>query len=234
MTSRFGVRTALIAVATMALAAAPAAASRDRLRPPVVPGGVSISAIAAAHEVLLPGDVEAAALRADPRNWLVSATPGAEAATIARRFGARGIGSPQVGTFLVTRANARALAAALRARGLLVSASPNVLRHRFQAAPTPDPLTPQQWWRNAVVNPATPSPPVTPTSPLLGFVDSMPDMSHPEWAGSNFRTIGTLAPDTAVGHGTATASRPRRSTARASSGSGRECGRSMRHSPRPR
>jgi len=191
----------------MALAATPAAAaSRDRLRPRVVTGGASTPAVAAAQQVLLPGDAEAAALRADPRNWLVSATPGADAAAIARRFGARAVGSPQVGAFLVTRANARALAAALRGHGLLVSASPNVLRHRSQAAPTPDPLTPQQWWRNAVVNPATPTPPVAPTSPLLGFVDSMPDMTHSEWQGSNFSTIGTLAPDTAFGHGTATAS----------------------------
>jgi Subtilase family len=207
MTSRFGVRMALIAVATMALAATPAAASRDRLRLHVLPGGASAHAVAAARQVLLPGDAEAAALRADPRNWLLSATPGADAAAIAHRFGARAIGSRQVGAFLIPRANARALAGALRARGLLVSASPNVLRRRFQAAPTPDPLTPQQWWRNAVVNPATPTPPVAPTSPLLGLVDSMPDMSHPEWAaGSSFSTIGALPPDTTFGHGTATAS----------------------------
>jgi subtilisin family serine protease len=207
MTGRFGVRTALIAVATMALAATPAAASRDPLRARVVPGGASTPAVAAAQQVLLPGNAEAAAVRSDPRNWLVSARPGAGGAAIARRFGARAIGSHQVGAYLVTRANARALAGALRTRGLLVSASPNVLRHRFQAAPTPDPLTPQQWWRNLVVNPATPTPPVTPTSPLLGLVDSMPVMTHPEWtAGSNFTTIGALPPDTTFGHGTATAS----------------------------
>src|SRR3954469_21275029 len=151
MTSRFGVRTALIAVATMALAATPAAASPNRLRPRVVPGGAGTPALAAAQQIVLPGDAEAAGLRADARTWLVSARPGGDAAAIARRLGARSIGSRQVGAFLVTRANARALAGALRTRGLLVSASPNVLRHRFQAAPAPDPLTPQQWWRNAVV-----------------------------------------------------------------------------------
>src|SRR4051794_39821317 len=152
MISRFGVRTALIAVAMMALAAT-AAAAAPPTKPRVLPGGASSSVATAAHEVLLPGDAQAAAARADTRSWLLSARAGAEAAAIARSFGARSIGSPQIGAFVVARDRARAFAGALRARGLLASASPNVLRRRAQAAPAPDPLTAQQWWRNAVVSP---------------------------------------------------------------------------------
>ena len=103
---------------------------------------------------------------------------------------------------MVAREKARRLAAALKAQGLLVSAYPNALRYRAQAAPTPDPLTPRQWWRNAVVAPATPTPPPAPTA-KLGLVDSMPDMSHPEWVGSNFSTLSALPVETEIGHGTA-------------------------------
>jgi hypothetical protein len=113
-----------------------------------------------------------------------------------------------MGVFVVSRDRARAFSSALRSRGLLRSAGPNVVRHRTQAAPGADPLTPQQWWRPAVVNPATPTPPVDPaTSPKLGLVDSMPDLAHAEWAGSNFTSLGAgTPPETSVGHGTATAS----------------------------
>jgi hypothetical protein len=143
-------------------------------------------------------------VKADPHNWLVSAKAGNEARALAKRFGAKAIGSREIGAFVVARENARALAAALKAQGLLVSAYPNALRYRAQAPPTPDPLTQFQWWRNAVVNPATPTPPPAPTA-KLGLVDSMPDMSHPEWVGSNFSTLGALPVETEIGHGTATA-----------------------------
>jgi hypothetical protein len=190
----------------MAVAATPAAASPNALRPRVLSPGASAPKVPAAR-VLLPGDVEAAAAgKADPRNWLVSARPGADAAGIARRFGAHTVGSGQIGAYVVARSKARAFADALRTRGLLVTANPNLLRRRFQAAPGADPLTPQQWWRPAVVSPATPTPAVAPTSPALGLADSMPDMSHPEWAGSNFSTLGNQPPETAIGHGTATGS----------------------------
>jgi subtilase family protein len=205
MDSRFGVRTALTAIAVMGATAAPVAASTSALRPRVLPSGASTPKVPAAR-VLLPGDAEAAGVRADPHNWLISARPGFDATAIAHRFGAHAIGSRQIGAFVVGRERARSLADALRARSLLVSASPNVLRQRFQAPPGADPLTPQQWWRNAVVAPTTPTPPVLPTSPMLGLADSMPDMTHPEWAGGNFATLGTQAPETAIGHGTATGS----------------------------
>src|SRR5919197_4034431 len=191
MATRVGLRPATIAVAVIAsLAAAPAASAaiKGAYEPPIV----------------LPGDASAAAVTADPHNWLVSARSGATARAIARRFGARSIGSREIGAFVVARERTRALAGALKAEGLLVSAYPNALRYRAQAPPTPDPLTQFQWWRNAVVNPATPTPPPAPTA-KLGLVDSMPDMSHPEWAGSNFSTLSALPVETEIGHGTATA-----------------------------
>jgi Subtilase family len=191
MANPVGRRSATIAVAIIAsLAAVPAssAAMKGAYEPPIV----------------LPGDASAAAVKADPHNWLVSARAGTEARAVAKRFGAQSIGSREIGAFVIAREKARALAAALKARGLLVSAYPNALRYRSQAAPTPDPLTPSQWWRNAVVNPATPTPPPAPTA-KLGLVDSMPDMTHPEWAGSNFSTLSALPVETEIGHGTATA-----------------------------
>jgi hypothetical protein len=191
MALRVGLRPATIAVAVIAsLAAAPAASAaiKGAYQPPIV----------------LPGDASAAAVKADPHNWLLSAKAGSEARTIAKRFGAMSIGSKEIGAYVVAREKARPFAAALKAQGLLVSAYPNALRYRAQVAPTPDPLSGGQWWRNAVVNPATPTPAPAPTA-KLGLVDSMPDMSHPEWAGSNFSTLSALPVETEIGHGTATA-----------------------------
>jgi len=192
MATRVGHRPAMIAVFIIAtLAAAPSSASaavNGPYEPPIV----------------LPGDATAASVRADPHNWLISARSGAEGRAITRRFGAQSIGSRAIGAFVVAREKARPLAGALRARGLLVSAYPNALRYRAQAPPAPDPLTPSQWWRNAVVAPTTPTPPPAPTA-KLGLVDSMPDLSHPEWAGGNLSTLSALPVETEIGHGTATA-----------------------------
>jgi hypothetical protein len=211
MISRFGVGTALVATAMTALAASSAGAA-----PPFKTRGASDRTGAAAAlrqaytpRVELPGDASAARVQADPNSWLVNARAGAESRAIARQFGGRTIGLPGMGAFVIRRDRAQAFSSALRSRGLLRSAGPNVIRHRMQVAPAPDPLTPGQWWRPAVVNPATPTPPVDPaTSPKLGLVDSMPDLSHPEWAGSNFSSLGagTVPPEVGIGHGTATAS----------------------------
>jgi hypothetical protein len=191
MANRVGLRPATIAfavIASLAVAPAASAAIKGAYQPPIV----------------LPGDASAASVKADPHNWLLSARSGEEARAIAKRFGARPIGSRAIGAFVIAREKARPFAAALKAEGLLVSAYPNALRYRAQVAPTPDPLSGGQWWRNAVVNPATPTPPPAPTA-KLGLVDSMPDMSHPEWAGSNFATLSALPVETEIGHGTATA-----------------------------
>jgi hypothetical protein len=151
----------------------------------------------------LPGDaVASAAVPADGATWIVGARPGAEARAVARRLGARAVGPDGTGGFVVARRQARAFAAALRERGLLVYAQPNTLAERAQAT---DPLTvPPDAWRDQVVAPGTVPPPVTPDSPLIALVDSALDVTHPEFTGGNTAT----RPGTAVtdGHGTATAS----------------------------
>lgn len=212
MASRAGLRTATIAVALVAsLAAVPAAGASAPFKSRGSASHRDAAAIRQGYtpRVLLPGDASAAGVRADRDTWMVNARAGAESLAIARRFGGRAIGLSGMGIFVVRRDRARPLSSALRSRGLLRSAGPNVVRHRAQAAPGADPLTPQQWWRPAVVSPATPTPPVDPaTSPKLGLVDSMPDLGHAEWAGSNFTSLGagSVLPETVIGHGTATAS----------------------------
>jgi hypothetical protein len=211
MANRAGFRTATIAVALIAsLAAVPTAGASTPFKSRGSASHRDAAAIGQGYtpRVVLPGDASAAGVRADRDTWMVNARAGAESRSIARRFGGRAIGLPGMGVFVVSRDRARAFSSALRSRGLLRSAGPNVVRHRTQAAPGADPLTPQQWWRPAVVNPATPTPPVDPaTSPKLGLVDSMPDLAHAEWAGSNFTSLGAgTPPETSVGHGTATAS----------------------------
>jgi hypothetical protein len=185
-------RTATIAaIALTSLAVAPAVA------PAAIKGPYS-------PPIVLPGDASASAVTADPHNWLISGRASDETRAIAKQFGAKAIGAPAIGSFVVGREKARGLAAALRAKGLLVSAYPNALRDRMQTPP-PAPAESAQWWRSAVVTAATP-PPVTPASPKLGLVDSMPDKSHPELADANFATLSALPVETEIGHGTATAS----------------------------
>jgi hypothetical protein len=181
------VRLPAAALATLALLASPGAAgARATTVPPLV----------------LPGDAAAAGVEADPRSWLIGSRPGPAARRIARRYGARAVGSAQLGALKVARRRARALATALRAHGLLVYAEPNRLARRAQGPP-PDPLSPQAGWRDAVVNPATPPPPVSGASPLLALVDSQLDAAHPEFAGGAVATRGERP--VTDGHGTATA-----------------------------
>src|SRR4051794_27249693 len=149
----------------------------------------------------LPGNATAASMRADPDTWLVGAVPNRASAAIAERFGAESLG---LGGYQVTRAKARALAAALRKRHLLVYAQANVLVKPLQV--TQDPLTaaPNDW-RAQVAGPELTTPPVTPESPLIALVDAAADLTHAEWTGD--RNIATIpgVPVTNL-HGTATAS----------------------------
>src|SRR5262245_22046559 len=111
----------------------------------------------------LPGAASAASVRSDPDTWIVGAKPGASATEIAKRFGARHIGLPHTGGYEVQITRARAMAAALKRRHLLVYAQPNVLMHGFQVAA--DPLSgPPNDWRAEVADPTLVPPPVTPTS----------------------------------------------------------------------
>ncbi|MEA2194972.1 MAG: hypothetical protein QOG42_1406, partial [Solirubrobacteraceae bacterium] len=95
-------RVALIAVACVALAmlATPAAQAYDE-RPMRLPAT----------------GPRAVAASAQPASWLVAAEPGARAAAIAPRFGARRLRSGAV--YRVATARARAFAGALRAAGAL-------------------------------------------------------------------------------------------------------------------
>jgi Subtilase family len=177
---------ALLAATVALLAAPPAAAAA--IDPPMV----------------LPGDAAAASVRADASTWIVGARPGAAGRTIARRHGARAVGPAGTGGYVVARGRARSLAAALRARGLLVYAQPNSLAEPLQAVPN-DPLSvPPDDWRAPLADPVLPPPAVTPTSPLIALVDSQLDPTHPEFAGGNVTTL-TEFPVT-NSHGTATAS----------------------------
>ena len=147
----------------------------------------------------LPGDKAAAGIAAAKSTWLVGARPSAAADAVAARHGGRRIGT---GAYSVAKARARELAAALRARGLLLYAEPDRLAQRMQT-PAPDPLDAQAGWRAAIVNPSLVPPPVSPTSPLLALVDSTADVNHPEFAGGNLSTLGGFPIESA--HGTETA-----------------------------
>jgi hypothetical protein len=149
----------------------------------------------------LPGQATVASVSSDPDTWIVGARPGAAAARIARRFGARHIG---LGGYTVAIGRARAMAGALRARHLLVYAQPNVYVHPAQVAD--DPLSvPPNAWRKVVASPSLTPPPVTAASPLIALVDAAADTTHPEWTGDpNFTSLGGQ-PVTNL-HGTATAS----------------------------
>jgi hypothetical protein len=163
-----------------------------------------ISAPAAGAQDLpmdLPGDATASSVRANPDTWLVGAVPNRASAAIAKRFASEPIG---LGGYQVARSDARAFAAALRKRDLLVYAQANVLVKPLAVAQ--DPLTgPPNDWRAQVAAPELTPPPVTPESPLIALVDAAADLTHPEWTGDpNIATIPGV-PVTNP-HGTATAS----------------------------
>jgi hypothetical protein len=148
--------------------------------------------------MVLPGDARAAAGVADPGTWIVGARRGSAAARIARRFRARRVGS--VGAHVVARSAAGAFAAALRRRGLLVFAEPNVLSRPRQTGT--DPLTARARWRPMVVEPGLEPPVVTGASPRLALIDSKADAGHPEFAGGRIASVGGRPVDDE--HGTAT------------------------------
>ena len=167
---------------------------------------VAIPARASELPMQLPGIAKlratASAVRADPDTWLVGAVPGKRSAAVARRFGAEHFGLDGTGGYEVARTRARAFAAALRKRDLLVYAEPNALRETLNVPD--DPLSsPPNDWRAHRRRELTP-PPVAADSPLIALVDAAADLSHPEW--TNDPNIATV-PGRAVTdpHGTATA-----------------------------
>ena len=178
-------RTHLAVLAALAaLGAAPTAA---------LGGGLGNAPIAPA--VSLPGDAGAAAAAADPATWIVGVRAGGGA--LARAHGSTRIAGR---AWLVPSARARALASALARARLLDYAEPNRLGRSAQAQ-APDPLSPVARWRDFVVGDQVP-PPVGPDSPLIGVVDTLIDVSHPEIVGSGITTLGGAA--LSDFHGTAT------------------------------
>ncbi len=147
----------------------------------------------------LPGDARAAGVLADRDTWIVAAHDTRAAASLARRYGAKPVGS--VGAHVVARRHARAFATALRRRGLLKFAEPNILsRPRASGG---DPFTSSTRWRPAVVEEGLEPPAVTASSPKLALIDSKLDESHPEFAGGRINSVGSGA--VRDEHGTATA-----------------------------
>jgi len=147
----------------------------------------------------LPGDARAAVAPSDPRTWIVAAADDRRAATVARRYGARPVGS--AGAHVVARGKARAFAAALRRRGLLSFAEPNILSRARQTGT--DPFTASTKWRGIVVEEGLEPPGVTAGSPKLALIDSKLDIDHPEFAGGRIATFGSREVENE--HGTATA-----------------------------
>jgi len=121
-----------LAAAAALLAAAPAAQAGFKSVP---------------EPMQFPGDASASGVRADPVSWLVGARPGAGARLVARAFGARAIGG---GDYVAARGRARAMAGALRSRGLLLYAQPDALRPTSQAvADDPKSVPPDDWRQSA-------------------------------------------------------------------------------------
>jgi hypothetical protein len=181
-------RRALAGGAAAALLAAPTAAA-DAVEPPM----------------MLPGDAVAASAPAASGTWIVGARPGAAAGEIARRFGARHIGPAGTGGYVLPPSRARAFAAALERRGLLVYAQPDTLAQPLQRAVPQDPLAvPPDDWRDWVADPALVPPAVDPASPLIALVDAQLDLTHGEWLGGNVGAIQQFPVTNS--HGTATAS----------------------------
>jgi hypothetical protein len=121
----------------------------------------------------------------------------AGAAPVATRFGARPLGG---NAYALPGSRARAFAAALRERGLLFYAQPDVARRRASAPEA----TPDAWARGAVV-PSTLTPP-SPTSAPIAVIDDFVDATLPDLAG-HVEYLNATAASTIEGpHGTEVAS----------------------------
>jgi hypothetical protein len=106
-----------------------------------------------------------------PATWLIGTRPGPSVSEVAKRFGARQLRLD--GTYVLPSDRANAFADALRRRGALVYAEPDVaLVHQS----VPD-VAPAGWARGAVVPPtvAPPAPRVT-----VGVVDDFVDTTLPD------------------------------------------------------
>lgn len=148
----------------------------------------------AVRPMKLPG-LGARAAKVEPGRWLIGARPGAGVAQVAKRYGAHSLAVP--GALSVARDDARGLAAALKRRGDLVYAEPDVVLKR---ASVPD-TTPDAWARGVVVGSNIPAP--APTVPV-GIVDDFVDTTLPD-LGAQTRIVNPPAAVTGS-HGTEVAS----------------------------
>jgi hypothetical protein len=132
------------------------------------------SAFAAPRYAVRPMKLPAAGPRAagsQPATWLIGTRPGANISKVAERFGAQQLRLE--GTYVLPRDRANGFAAALRGRGALVYAEPDVtLVHNS----VPD-TAPAGWARGAVVAPTLP-PPVPRVT--VGIVDDYVDTTLPD------------------------------------------------------
>jgi hypothetical protein len=137
----------------------------------------------------------ARAASAQPGRWLIGAQPGAPIDKVAKRFSASALRLR--GTFSVPRDRARGLAAALRRRGALVYAEPDVVLRRSSVPDT----APAGWARGVVVGPTIPAP-----APRVsvGIVDDFVDTTLPDLGAQT--TIINGPPAVTGAHGTEVAS----------------------------
>ncbi|MEA2381792.1 MAG: thermitase [Solirubrobacteraceae bacterium] len=130
-----------------------------------------------------------------PATWLIGTSPGANVSKVAQRFGARQL--RLAGTYVLPRDRANGFAAALRRRGRLVYAEPDVTMVHHSV---PD-AAPAGWARGAVVQP-TVAPPVPRVT--VGVVDDFVDTTLPD-LGAQTRILN--GPPAITGsHGTEVAS----------------------------
>lgn len=157
----------------------------------------------------LPAPAQARAASAG--SWLVGATPGAAARTIAARFGAHELVAG-FGAYDVPTANARAFADALRARGLLSYAEADDTESRTMAAARPiaaDALAVaaaagQPSWRGQIVADGLVPPPLSAQTRPLVLIDTQADPTLPGFAGGHVSTTGKARATLKSSHGTAT------------------------------
>jgi hypothetical protein len=128
-------------------------------------------------------------------DWIVGAA-GRPAAALAARFGARALGT---GAYAVPRGRARGFAAALRHRGLLFYAQPDVRMTSDSYDSNPD-----LWARGAVV-PSSLAPP-SPTAAPIAVIDDFVDSTLPDLAGHVSYLNGSSASKIEGPHGTEVAS----------------------------
>jgi hypothetical protein len=162
----------------------------------MTPAAASAAHRSVAAPMRLPGPASTRAGGADGQ-WLVGARPGIEARRIAQRWGARARALD--GVFEITPGRARALAGALRGRGLLRYAEPNIALHRASALEGQT----AAWARGAVVNPTLAAP--APGAASIAVIDDFIDPADPD-VGPQTRYLNTSTGIVAGPHGTEVAS----------------------------